>query len=133
MKKNIAIIMGGYSSEFEISLKSGNVVYDTLDKSKYNTYRIHIFEDKLPIDPEVINICEEFKINPTTAVLNGGEDYELLCTIKQSDYDKIKSHPLVSIIGHVTDFNSGCQLITGLGQQIPLTAQGWQSFKGEED
>ena len=46
MKKNIAIIMGGYSSEYEISLKSGNVVYDTLDKEKYNAYRIHIFKEK---------------------------------------------------------------------------------------
>jgi D-alanine-D-alanine ligase len=46
MKKNIAIIMGGYSSEYKISLKSGNVVYDTLEKDKYNAYRIHIFRDK---------------------------------------------------------------------------------------
>ena len=46
MKKNIAIIMGGYSSEYQISLKSGNVVYNTLDKEKYNVYRIHIFKDK---------------------------------------------------------------------------------------
>jgi len=46
MKKNIAIIMGGYSSEYKISLKSGNVVYETLDSSKYNPYRIHIFKDK---------------------------------------------------------------------------------------
>ncbi|MEP5339874.1 MAG: D-alanine--D-alanine ligase [Algibacter sp.] len=46
MEKNIAIIMGGYSSEYKISLKSGNVVFDTLDKTKYNSYRIHIFKDK---------------------------------------------------------------------------------------
>ena len=46
MKKNIAIIMGGYSSEYEISLKSGNVVFETLDPSKYHAYRIHIFKDK---------------------------------------------------------------------------------------
>jgi D-alanine-D-alanine ligase len=46
MKKNIAIIMGGYSSEYQISLKSGNVVFDTLDPTKYNPYRIHIFKDK---------------------------------------------------------------------------------------
>ncbi len=46
MKKNIAIIMGGYSSEYEISLKSGNVVFETLNPSKYNPYRIHIFKDK---------------------------------------------------------------------------------------
>ena len=46
MKKNIAIIMGGYSSEYQISLKSGNVVYETLDKTLFNAYRIHIFKDK---------------------------------------------------------------------------------------
>ncbi|WP_282136849.1 D-alanine--D-alanine ligase [Seonamhaeicola maritimus] len=46
MKKNIAIIMGGYSSEYQISLKSGNVVFETLDFSKYNAYRVHIFKDK---------------------------------------------------------------------------------------
>ncbi len=46
MKKNIAIIMGGYSSEYEISLKSGNVVYETLDQEKYDAFRIHIFKDK---------------------------------------------------------------------------------------
>jgi len=46
MKKNIAIIMGGYSSEYKISLKSGNVVYTYLDKTKFNAYRIHIFKEK---------------------------------------------------------------------------------------
>ena len=46
MKKNIAVIMGGYSSEYQISIKSGNVVYETLDSSKYNAYRIHIFKEK---------------------------------------------------------------------------------------
>jgi len=46
MKKNIAIIMGGYSNEYKISLKSGNVVYDTLDNEKYNIYRVHVFKDK---------------------------------------------------------------------------------------
>ena len=46
MKKNIAIIMGGFSSEYEISLKSGNVVYEMLDPDKYTGYRIHIFKDK---------------------------------------------------------------------------------------
>ncbi|MDE0535988.1 D-alanine--D-alanine ligase [Tenacibaculum sp. L6] len=46
MKKNIAIIMGGYSSEVGISLKSGNVVYKHLNKEKYNPYRVHILKDK---------------------------------------------------------------------------------------
>ncbi|MEM5567039.1 D-alanine--D-alanine ligase [Psychroserpens sp. AS72] len=60
MKKNIAIIMGGYSSEYEISLKSGQVVYDTLDKSKYNTYRVHIFKEKWVF---VNDMNEEFPID----------------------------------------------------------------------
>ena len=60
MKKNIAIIMGGFSSEYEISLKSGQVVYDTLDKSKYNAYRIHIFKDKWVF---VNEFDEEFAID----------------------------------------------------------------------
>jgi D-alanine-D-alanine ligase len=60
MKKNIAIIMGGYSSEYEISLKSGQVVYETLDTSKYNAYRIHIFKDKWVF---VNDMNEEFPID----------------------------------------------------------------------
>ncbi|MCR8666568.1 D-alanine--D-alanine ligase [Aestuariibaculum sp. M13] len=60
MKKNIAIIMGGYSSEYQISLKSGNVVYDTLNPEKYNAYRIHIFKDKWVY---VDGNNEEFAVN----------------------------------------------------------------------
>ncbi len=60
MKKNIAIIMGGYSSEYKISLKSGNVVFDALDKNKYNAYRIHIFKDKWVF---VNNLDEEFDVD----------------------------------------------------------------------
>lgn len=97
--------------------------------SKSSEVGFHIFEDKLPIDPEVNLICEEFKFNSTTAVLNGGEDYELLFTIAQKDFKKIKNHPFLSIIGHSVEKKAGCQLITGLGHQIELTAQGWQSFE----
>ena len=64
----------------------------------------------------------------TTAALNGGEDYELLFTIDQKDFDKIKNHPLLTVIGHACDNKAGCQLITGLGHQIEISAQGWQSF-----
>jgi thiamine-monophosphate kinase len=70
----------------------------------------------------------EFKLNSTTSALNGGEDYELLFTINQKDFEKIKNHPFLSVIGHACDLKDGCQLITGLGHQIELSAQGWQSF-----
>lgn len=86
---------------------------------------LQIYEDKIPIDPEVLSIAEEFKLNPSTIALNGGEDYELLFTIKQADFEKIKSHPLLTVIGHMTTAKAGNHLVTGLGQQIELTAQGW--------
>ena len=96
--------------------------------SKSSNVGFHLFEEKIPIDPHVSLICEEFKFNSTIAALNGGEDYELLFTISQNDFDKIKDHPFLTVIGHACDKKIGCQMITGLGQQIELTAQGWQSF-----
>ena len=101
---------------------------EILHLSKASEVGFHLFEEKIPIDPQVSLICEEFKFNSTTAALNGGEDYELLFTIDQKDFEKIKGHPYLSVIGHATDQKRGCQLITGLGHQIELTAQGWQSF-----
>lgn len=101
---------------------------EILHLSKSSKVGFHLFEEKLPMDPEVNLICEEFKFNSTTAVLNGGEDYELLFTISQKDFDKIKNHPLLTVIGHAVEQNAGCQLVNGLGHQIELTAQGWQNF-----
>lgn len=101
---------------------------EVLHLSKASEVGFHLFEDKIPIDPIVSITCEEFKLNPLTAALNGGEDYELLFTINQKNFSKIKNHPYLTIIGHATDIKNGCQIISGLGQQIELTAQGWESF-----
>ena len=91
-----------------------------------------LYEEKLPADPQTSTTAEEFKINSSTALLNGGEDYELLMAIKTEDYDKIKGHPLLTPIGHFTYQKEVCNLITGLGQSIPLEAQGWRNFnKGQ--
>ena len=87
-----------------------------------------IYEEKLPADPQTSTTAEEFQINSSTALLNGGEDYELLMAIKTEDYNKIKGHPLLTPIGHFTDQKEVCNLITGLGQSIPLQAQGWRNF-----
>ncbi|MGY6649331.1 thiamine-phosphate kinase [Wenyingzhuangia sp. IMCC45574] len=95
----------------------------------------NLYEEKIPLDPQVISVCEEFNLNSTTVALSGGEDYELLFTIKQSDFDKIKGNPHITVIGHMTDANSGMNLITrGSNQAVPLTAQGWNSLleNGEE-
>ena len=85
--------------------------------------------EKLPIDPEVIKISEEFKINPSTSALNGGEDYELLFTISQKDYNKIKENIQLTVIGHVTEDSMDCNLINIKGEQSKLIAQGRKNFK----
>ena len=88
----------------------------------------NVYEEKLPADPQTSNTAKEFKINSISALLNGGEDYELLMAIKTMDYQKIKGHPSLTTIGHFTDQKEVCNLITGLGQSIPLEAQGWKNF-----
>lgn len=86
-----------------------------------------LYEDKIPMDNQVLLTAEEFGINPVTGVLNGGEDYELLFTIPIADHDKIKGNPNFTIIGHATETPQNV-LITNGGTQIPLTSQGWDAF-----
>ena len=90
-----------------------------------------IYEDKLPLDPQVIATCEEFELDSTMVALSGGEDYELLFTVPISDFDKIKGNPNFSIIGHITEENQGLNLVTRANQEIELKAQGWNALKGE--
>ena len=88
-----------------------------------------LYEDKIPIDASTHSLALEFGIVPSVAALNGGEDYELLFTIKQSDYEKIKQLKDVTVIGYITDKDSGCQLITKDEKAVELKAQGWNSFR----
>ncbi len=87
-----------------------------------------LYEDKIPIDPQTYATAREFDLDPTVCALSGGEDYELLFTIKQADYEKIKGSPLLTTIGYITDVTEGAQLIDKSGGLHPLTAQGWNSF-----
>ena len=84
-----------------------------------------IYEDKIPIDYTAISTAEEFGLSPATCALNGGEDYELLFTIAQSDYDKIKNDADLTIIGYIANESDGCNLITRNEESLALTAQGW--------
>ncbi|WP_233900173.1 thiamine-phosphate kinase [Tenacibaculum piscium] len=88
-----------------------------------------IYEDKLPLDPQVISTSEEFNMDSTMIALSGGEDYELLFTVPIADFEKIKSNPNLSIIGHVVEQNQGMNLVTRADQEIELKAQGWNTFK----
>ena len=91
-----------------------------------------IYEEKLPIDPLTYQQSAELSIDPTTAAMNGGEDYELLFTVKQSDYEKLKERLEVTPIGHIADEASGLQLISKQGVVYPIKAQGWNHFLNEE-
>ncbi len=93
----------------------------------------NIFEEKLPLDPQVISTCEEFDIDSTMVALSGGEDYELLFTLPIADFDKIKGNPNLTVIGHITEENQGVNLITRGNQSIKLKAQGWNSFNEENE
>ena len=88
---------------------------------------VQIYEDKIPLDAQTITTCEELNLNPIMAALNGGEDYELLFTVPLDYHDQIKREPLLTIIGHVTDKNSGNNMVaSGTESLIELKAQGWQ-------
>lgn len=89
----------------------------------------NLYEDKIPLDPQVISTCEEFNLDSTTIALSGGEDYELLFTVSQEDFPKIKANPHLSVIGHITNEKEGVNLISRAGTKIPLIARGWNSLK----
>ena len=90
-----------------------------------------LYENKLPLDPQVISTCEEFNIDSTTIALNGGEDYELLMTVSQDDFNKIKGNPNLTVIGYITEKDRGIHLVTRAETKIPIIAKGWKSFNKE--
>jgi len=86
-----------------------------------------IYEEKLPVDSQTLEMAKEFSLDATMCALNGGEDYELLFTIAQSDFEKIKNNMDITVIGHATEQVNVCQLITPSGNQFDIKAQGWNS------
>ncbi|MFD0992757.1 thiamine-phosphate kinase [Tenacibaculum geojense] len=91
-----------------------------------------VYEEKFPLDPQVISTCEEFNLDSTMVALSGGEDYELLFTVSINDFDKIKGNPNLTVIGHVTEEAAGLHLVTRANQELELKAQGWNSFSDQE-
>ena len=98
---------------------------------KQSNVGCNLYEEKIPLDPQFINVCEEFNIDSTTVAINGGEDYELLFTIPQTDFDKIKGNPNFSIIGHMTQESEGVHLISRANTKIPLKARGWNAMEND--
>lgn len=88
-----------------------------------------IYQEKIPVDKETEKLAEEFKLDPVTAALNGGEDYELLFTLPLDEFEKIKETGFIHPIGHITEKSQGCNLITPDGVSVKLIAQGWNGFE----
>lgn len=88
-----------------------------------------LYEDKIPLDQMTYETAREFGLDPTVCALNGGEDYELLFTIPQTDYDKVKGQLDISVIGYITEVNAGREMISKSNNVHEIKAQGWNAFK----
>ena len=97
--------------------------------SKQSEVGIFVYEDKLPIDKQTYDTAVEFNIDPITAVMNGGEDYELLFSINQEDFEVLKNHPDIHFIGYAAELEKGINLVTKNQNIVPVKAQGWDHFK----
>ena len=101
---------------------------EILHLCKQSNVGCNLYEEKIPVDPQLINVCEEFNLDITTVALSGGEDYELLFTIKMEDFDKIKGNPNFTVIGHMVVATEGNHLITRANTKIALKARGWNAL-----
>lgn len=88
-----------------------------------------LYEDKIPFHNETKEVAFKFNMDPTACALSGGEDYELLFTVSQDEYDKIRLSEKISVIGYMTDAAEGAHIITKKGNRHKLTAQGWTAFQ----
>jgi thiamine-monophosphate kinase len=107
---------------------SDGLVSDVFHICKQSNLGISLYEDKLPIDEQAYKTAAEFSMDPNTCALNGGEDYELLFTMKQDDYEKIKNHEDIHTIGYMHEPEKGKVLVTRSQNVIELSAQGWKHF-----
>lgn len=88
-----------------------------------------LYEEKIPFDDGAKQFAYKLELDPTACALSGGEDYELLFTISQDDYEKIKNNPDITVIGHITEQDKGARIITRGGSEHELVAQGWNPVK----
>ncbi len=108
---------------------SDGLASELLHLCKASGLGARIFEEKIPVDRMTYETAREFNLDPITAQLNGGEDYELLFTVSQEDYEKIRNHPDISVIGYMEGAGEVPVLVSKQGSQTPLQAQGWTHFK----
>lgn len=102
---------------------------ETLHICKQSNVGCVLYEDKIPLAEDTRNAAFKFNLDPTACALSGGEDYELLFTIAQNDYDKLVLNEQISVIGYITELEKGATIYTKGGNTYPITAQGWNAFK----
>lgn len=108
---------------------SDGLASELLHLCKHSGVGAQIYEENLPIDKQTYDTAVEFNLDPITCVMNGGEDYELLFTIRQDDYEKLKQHPDIHFIGYVTEHTAKAVLVTKGGNAVDIKAQGFKHFK----
>ncbi|MDH5610506.1 MAG: thiamine-phosphate kinase [Cyclobacteriaceae bacterium] len=107
---------------------SDGLASDLFHLCKASGLGVSVYEDKLPIDAQTYETAAEFGIDPNTCAINGGEDYELLFTISQDDFEKIKNHADIHTIGYMHAPEKGRVLVTRNQAVVELKAQGWKHF-----
>lgn len=108
---------------------SDGLASEILHLSHQSKVGFRLYEEKIPLDTQMIGACDELNLNPTMAALSGGEDYELLFTISPNDFDKLKNHPDFTVIGHAVEESDGnFMVLRGSNELSRITAQGWDAF-----
>lgn len=108
---------------------SDGLASEILHIAKDSNLGCRLFEEKIPIDVETAQVAADFQLDPTTAAMNGGEDYELLFTVNIKDAELIRSIPGISVIGHMTSKDEGEYLVSRGGSMYPIMAQGFDHMK----
>ncbi len=111
---------------------SDGLASELMHLGKSSNLGVKIFEENVPIDSMTYETAIEFKLDPITCALNGGEDYELLFTISPADHEKLKNHPDIHFIGHMHSNTQQNLMVTKQQSVVPLKAQGWNHFKSFE-
>ncbi|OEK06448.1 thiamine-phosphate kinase [Roseivirga misakiensis] len=112
---------------------SDGLASEVLHLSKASGVGFSVYEEQFPIDRQTYETAVEFNLDPVTSALNGGEDYELLFTIKQEDHAKLEKHADIHFIGHSQDLEKGNLMITKKGNHVALQAQGWNHLSPDNE
>ena len=108
---------------------SDGLASDVMHLCRNSNTGCRLFEEKIPVDHLTRELAREFGLDPAICALNGGEDYELLFTLPLGDFEKIKDKTEITVIGHMTEAENGCQFVDRQEHVHPLKARGWDAFR----